>query len=162
MDMSGGLPRSFRSCDLDGEPITTAQLDVTTTSAPVTTAGVSVSAAGSTVTTANTAEPRTTPTTTTDNPDDEELTLAETLVKMKSSKSKSPVRVKGAAIGIDLGTTYSCAAVWFHQKRRVEIIPNEQGNKITPSFVAFSDTEILVGEGAKNQIARNPTNTVFG
>ncbi|GKC89517.1 hypothetical protein Tco_1150166, partial [Tanacetum coccineum] len=80
--------------DLDGEPITTAQLDVTTTSAPVTTAGVSVSAAGSTVTTANTAEPRTTPTTTTDNPDDEELTLAETLVKMKSSKSKSPVRLR--------------------------------------------------------------------
>lgn len=71
-------------------------------------------------------------------------------------------RVKGPAIGIDLGTTYSCAAVWFHQKRRVEIIPNEQGNKITPSCVAFSDTEILVGEGAKNQIARNPTNTVFG
>ncbi|KAL7589441.1 hypothetical protein Lser_V15G39553 [Lactuca serriola] len=44
-------------------------------------------------------------------------------------------RSKGAAIGIDLGTTYSCAGVWFHKKNRVEIIPNEQGNKITPSFI---------------------------
>ncbi|KAF5785574.1 putative Heat shock protein 70 family [Helianthus annuus] len=68
---------------------------------------------------------------------------------------------KGAAIGIDLGTTYSCAALWFDRKKRVEVIPNEQGNNITPSFVAFNDTELLVGEGAKNQIARNPTNTVF-
>ncbi|KAL9993285.1 putative Heat shock protein 70 family [Helianthus debilis subsp. tardiflorus] len=71
-------------------------------------------------------------------------------------------KVKGAAIGIDLGTTYSCAAVWFDKKKRVEVIPNEQGNSITPSFVAFNDSELLVGEGAKNQIARNPTNTVFG
>ncbi|GJZ42531.1 heat shock cognate 70 kDa protein [Tanacetum coccineum] len=70
-------------------------------------------------------------------------------------------KVKGAAIGIDLGTTYSCAAVWLNNKNRVEVIPNEQGNKITPSYVAFIDSEILVGEGAKNQIARNPTNTVF-
>ncbi|PWA73943.1 heat shock protein 70 family [Artemisia annua] len=68
-------------------------------------------------------------------------------------------RVKGPAIGIDLGTTYSCAAVWFHTKNRVEIIPNEQGNNITPSYVAFNDMEVLVGEAAKNQIARNPTNT---
>ncbi|KAK9073061.1 hypothetical protein SSX86_007383 [Deinandra increscens subsp. villosa] len=68
---------------------------------------------------------------------------------------------KGAAIGIDLGTTYSCAAVWFDRKNRVEVITNEQGNNITPSFVAFNDAEVLVGEGAKNQIARNPTNTVF-
>ncbi|PWA60938.1 heat shock protein 70 family [Artemisia annua] len=71
-------------------------------------------------------------------------------------------KVKGAAISIDLGTTYSCAAVWMNRKNRVEVIPNEQGNKITPSYVAFTDSEILVGEGAKNQIARNPTNTVFG
>ncbi|KAK9073060.1 hypothetical protein SSX86_007382 [Deinandra increscens subsp. villosa] len=70
-------------------------------------------------------------------------------------------KVKGAAIGIDLGTTYSCAAVWFDRKKRVEVITNEQGNNITPSFVAFNDAEVLVGEGAKNQIARNPTNTVF-
>ncbi|MFS7976932.1 putative Heat shock protein 70 family [Helianthus anomalus] len=70
-------------------------------------------------------------------------------------------KVKGAAIGIDLGTTYSCAAVWLDRKNRVEVIPNEQGNNTTPSFVAFNDTDLLVGEGAKNQIARNPTNTVY-
>ncbi|KAM0028222.1 putative Heat shock protein 70 family [Helianthus debilis subsp. tardiflorus] len=70
-------------------------------------------------------------------------------------------KVKGAAIGIDLGTTYSCAAVWLDRKNRVEVIPNEQGNNTAPSCVAFNDTELLVGEGAKNQIARNPTNTVF-
>ncbi|PRQ59127.1 putative Heat shock protein 70 family [Rosa chinensis] len=63
------------------------------------------------------------------------------------------------AIGIDLGTTYSCVAVWQHG--RVEIIPNEQGNRTTPSYVAFTDSESLVGDGAINQVARNPTNTVF-
>ena len=66
------------------------------------------------------------------------------------------------AIGIDLGTTYSCVAAWFNQHNRVEILPNEQGNNITPSCVASNDAELLVGEGAKNQITRNPTNTVFG
>ncbi|KAJ0520841.1 putative Heat shock protein 70 family [Helianthus annuus] len=71
-------------------------------------------------------------------------------------------KVKGAAIGIDLGTTYSCAAVWFGSKNRVEVILNEQGNNITPSCVAFNDTESLVGDAAKNQITRNPNNTVFG
>ncbi|PWA87565.1 heat shock protein 70 family, peptide-binding domain protein [Artemisia annua] len=70
-------------------------------------------------------------------------------------------RVEGTAIGIDLGTTYSCAAIWIGSNNRVEIIPNEQGNRITPSCVAFNDSELLVGESAKNQIARNPTNTVF-
>ncbi|GJV32269.1 heat shock cognate 70 kDa protein [Tanacetum coccineum] len=68
---------------------------------------------------------------------------------------------KGIAIGIDLGTTYSCVAAWFDQHNRVEIIPNEQGNRITPSCVAFNDSEVLVGDGAKNQIHRNPTNTIF-
>ncbi|CAH1432896.1 unnamed protein product [Lactuca virosa] len=58
----------------------------------------------------------------------------------------------GAAIGIDLGTTYSCAGVWFHKKNRVEIIPNEQGNKITPSFISFNDSELLVGEDVKRLI----------
>ncbi|GKC93383.1 heat shock cognate 70 kDa protein-like protein [Tanacetum coccineum] len=70
-------------------------------------------------------------------------------------------RINCPAIGIDLGTTYSCVAIWFDNKNRVEIIPNEQGNRITPSCVAFSDSELLVGESAKNQIARNPANTVF-
>ena len=63
------------------------------------------------------------------------------------------------AIGIDLGTTYSCVGVWQHD--RVEIIPNDQGNRTTPSYVAFTDDERLVGDAAKNQTAMNPTNTVF-
>ena len=63
-------------------------------------------------------------------------------------------------IGIDLGTTYSCAAVW--QNNCVEIIPNDQGNQITPSVVAFNDNERFVGDAAKNQAAYNPTNTIFG
>lgn len=64
------------------------------------------------------------------------------------------------AIGIDLGTTYSCVGVWQHG--RVEIIQNDQGNRTTPSWVAFTDKESLVGEAAMNQAARNPTNSVFG
>ena len=71
-------------------------------------------------------------------------------------------RIQATAIGIDLGTTYSCVAAWIDQQNRVEIIPNEQGNKITPSCVACNKIEFLVGEGAKNQITRNPTNTVYG
>ncbi|XP_030931625.1 heat shock cognate 70 kDa protein-like [Quercus lobata] len=66
---------------------------------------------------------------------------------------------EGPAIGIDLGTTYSCVAVW--QNERVEIIVNDQGNRTTPSYVAFTPIERLVGDAAKIQVARNPTDSIF-
>jgi len=65
------------------------------------------------------------------------------------------------AIGIDLGTTYSCVAVWSTAEERVIVIPNDMGNFTTPSYVAFTDDERLIGEAAKNQAALNPTNTIY-
>ena len=71
-----------------------------------------------------------------------------------STHSKKP------AIGIDLGTTYSCVGVW--QNGKVEIIANDQGNRTTPSYVSFTETEHLVGDAAKYQAAvKDPVNTVF-
>ena len=63
------------------------------------------------------------------------------------------------ALGIDLGTTYSCVAVWKNGK--VEVIPNESGNRITPSVVSFTNKERLIGDAAKNQIVKNYKNTVY-
>jgi actin-like ATPase involved in cell morphogenesis len=71
-----------------------------------------------------------------------------------------PNRIQGPCIGIDLGTTYSCVAVW--RKDRVDVCPNEQGHRITPSYVAFlPDGTRLIGDAAKNQAPSNPENTFF-
>lgn len=68
-------------------------------------------------------------------------------------------KVDGPVIGIDLGTTYSCVGIY--KNGRVEIIPNDQGNRITPSYVSFVDEERLIGEAAKNQATINPAQTLF-
>merc|ERR1711862_308798 len=77
-----------------------------------------------------------------------------------SNEKDKDNKIKGPCIGIDLGTTYSCVGVW--RNNRVEICPNEQGNRITPSYVAFlNDGTRLVGDAAKNQASSNPSNTIF-
>ena len=69
---------------------------------------------------------------------------------------------KDPAIGIDLGTTYSCVGIWLKQHQRVEIITNDLGNRKTPSYVEFTKTKRLIGEGAKNRASTNPVNTLHG
>lgn len=82
------------------------------------------------------------------------------LIKLSTMALALAAEGKPLAIGIDLGTTYSCVGVWRND--HVQIIPNEQGNRTTPSYVAFTDTRRLIGDAAKNQASMNPINTVFG
>merc|ERR1712050_678543 len=76
-----------------------------------------------------------------------------------AAKDSDEKKIDGPVIGIDLGTTYSCVGIY--KNGRVEIIPNDQGNRITPSYVAFTDEERLIGEAAKNQATINPSQTLF-
>jgi heat shock 70kDa protein 1/2/6/8 len=77
----------------------------------------------------------------------------------KFTQTASMSGFEGDSLGIDLGTTYSCIGVWLNGC--VEIVPNDQGNRTTPSYVAFNSSDCLVGDSAKNQVAINATNTVF-
>ena len=86
------------------------------------------------------------------------LICSPTMITLAAEAEKKST-VEGPVIGIDLGTTYSCVGIF--RNGSVEIIPNELGNRITPSVVAFTDEERLVGEAAKNQAALNPKRTIY-
>merc|ERR1719414_1381448 len=86
------------------------------------------------------------------------LALLGSCVALAAAKEEDK-KIDGPVIGIDLGTTYSCVGIY--KNGRVEIIPNDQGNRITPSYVAFTEDERFIGEAAKNQATINPSQTLF-
>ena len=87
------------------------------------------------------------------------LICSQNLIVLAEEATENKNKVEGPVIGIDLGTTYSCVGIF--RNGSVEIIPNELGNRITPSVVAFTDDDRLVGEAAKNQAALNPKRTIY-
>ena len=87
------------------------------------------------------------------------LIFSQNLIVLAEEAKDEKNKVEGPVIGIDLGTTYSCVGIF--RNGSVEIIPNELGNRITPSVVAFTDDDRLVGEAAKNQAALNPKRTIY-
>ena len=87
------------------------------------------------------------------------LICSQNLIILAEEAKDEKSKIEGPVIGIDLGTTYSCVGIF--RNGSVEIIPNELGNRITPSVVAFTDDDRLVGEAAKNQAALNPKRTIY-